>query len=209
MTSVPVTLHHSPNTRSSAILWILEEIGQPYTVNVLNTKTGEHRTPKQLEINPMGKVPALQHGAATITESCAIAMYLAEIYPAANLAPPIGDPLRGPFLRWMFFYAACVEPAIIDKALQREPGAQTMSPYGSFDATMDTMVSTIDTGPFMLGSSFTVLDAVYGSGLGFGMMFKIVPERPEFTAYLNRLRQRPAWIVAQQKDADFAKQFDG
>jgi glutathione S-transferase len=209
MTSAPVILHHSPNTRSSTILWILEEIGQPYTVNVLNTKTGQHRTPKQLAINPMGKVPALQHGSAIVTEACAIAMYLAEIYPAAHLEPPIGDPLRGAYLRWMFFYAACFEPAFIDKALQREAGAQTMSPYGSFDTTMDVIASAIGTRSYLVGSSFTVLDAIYSSGLGWGMMFKILPERPEFTAYVNRLQQRPAWIAAQKKDANFAKQLEG
>jgi glutathione S-transferase len=207
MTQSPVILHHSPNTRSSAILWALEEIGQPYTVNLLNTKTGEHRNAGHLAINPMGKVPVLQHGNAIVTESCAILTYLAEIHPQAALAPPIGDTRRGAYLRWMFFYAGCFEPALIDKALQRDPGAETMSPYGSYATVMDTVASTIGKNEFFLGSSPSMLDVIYGSGLAWGMMFKIVPERTEFTTYVARLRQRSASVAAQKKDAEFAQRF--
>jgi glutathione S-transferase len=207
MTTTPVTFYHSPNTRSSMVLWLLEEIGQPYDLKLLNTKTGEHRKPAQLAINPMGKVPVIQHMGQTVTESGAIATYLADLYPAAKLAPPIGHALRGPYLRWMFFYPACFEPAIVDKALKREPGQQAMSPYGSFEATMDAVSGALAKGPYMLGDTFSALDMVYGAGLGWTMMFKITPERPEFTNYVARLHERPAWLAMQKKDADYAAKF--
>jgi glutathione S-transferase len=207
MTTTPVTFYHSANTRSSMVLWLLEEIGQPYELKLLNMKTGENRTPAQIEINPMGKVPVIQHMGQTITESCAIATYLADLYPAAKLAPPVGHALRGPYLRWMFFYPACFEPAIVDRAMKREPGQQAMSPYGSFDATMDAVSGALAKGPYMLGDTFSALDMVYGAGLGWTMMFKITPERPEFVSYVARLHERPAWIAMQKKDAANAAKF--
>ena len=207
MTTTPVTFYHAPNTRSSMVLWLLEEIGQPYDLKLLNTKTDEHRAPAQLAINPMGKVPVIQHMGQTITESCAIATYLADLHPAAKLTPPIGHALRGPYLRWMFFYPACFEPAIVDRALKREPGQKAMSPYGSFDATMDAVSGALAKGPYMLGDTLSALDMVYGAGLSWTMMFKITPERPEFTRYVAGLRQRPAWIKALAKDAEYATKF--
>ncbi len=75
---------------------MLEEIGAPYELRVLDLKAGEQRTPAYLAINPMGKVPALEHEGALITEVGAICLYLADAFPQAGLAPAIGDPLRGP-----------------------------------------------------------------------------------------------------------------
>jgi glutathione S-transferase len=209
MTTTPITFYHAPNTRSGMVLWLLEEIGQPYELKLLNTNTGEHRKPAQLAINPMGKVPVIQHGGQTITESGAIATYLADLYPAAKLAPPIGHALRGPYLRWMFFYPACFEPAVVDKALKRDGGAESMSPYGSFDATMDAVSGVLAKGPYMLGDTFSALDFVYGAGLGWTMMFKVVPERPEFVRYVARVRERPSWAASQKKDAEYAAKFGG
>jgi glutathione S-transferase len=189
------------------VLWLLEDIAQPYELKLLDTNKGENRTAAQLAINPMGKVPVIRHMGHTITESCAIATYLADLFPAAKLAPPIGDPLRGPYLRWMFFYPACFEPAVVDKALKREPGGQAMSPYGSYDATIDALAAVLAKGPYMLGDTFSALDIVYGAGLGWTMMFKIVPERSEFTAFVERVHKRPSWAASQQKDAAYAAQL--
>ena len=90
-----VTLHHSPNTRSTGALILLEELGADYELNVLNMKTGEQRQAAYLAVNPMGKVPAVEHAGALVTEQGAVFLYLADLYPEAGLAPPIGDPLRG------------------------------------------------------------------------------------------------------------------
>ena len=101
-----VTLFHSPNTRSTGALILLEELGAPYELHVLNMKAGEQRQPAYLALNPMGKVPAVKHGEAFVTEQVAISLYLADLFPEAKLAPPVGDPLRGPYLRWLVYYAA-------------------------------------------------------------------------------------------------------
>jgi glutathione S-transferase len=114
-----ITLFHSPNTRSSGALILLEELAVPYQLHVLDMKRGEQREAAYLAVNPMGKVPAIKHGDALVTEQPAVFMYLADLFPEAGLAPPIGDPLRGPYLRWMVYYGSCFEPALIDRAMKR------------------------------------------------------------------------------------------
>src|SRR4051794_27415672 len=103
-TSRHVTLFHAPNSRSTGTLILLEELSADYDLKLLNMKTGEQRGPAYLAVNPMGKVPAVLHDGALVTEQVAVYLYLADLYPDAKLAPGIGEFLRGPYLRWMAFY---------------------------------------------------------------------------------------------------------
>jgi glutathione S-transferase len=199
-----VTLFHSPNTRSSGALTLLEELGVPYELRVLNMKAGEQRRPEYLAINPMGKVPALKHGEALVTEQVAIFLYLADHFPEARLAPPIGDSLRGPYLRWMVFYAACFEPAVIDSATQRDPAPQPMSPYGDFETMFRTLTEQLAKGPYLLGERFTAADVLWGGALTWATMFKLVPELPVITAYIGRCGARPSLARVKAKDAELA-----
>ena len=128
-----VTFFHAPNTRSGGTLLLLEELGADYDLHLLDMKAGDQRKPEYLAINPMGKVPAIKHGDAVITEQVAVFLYLGDLFPKAGITPRIGDPLRGPYLRWMAFYAGCLEPAMVDKALKREPAPPSMSPYGTYE----------------------------------------------------------------------------
>ncbi len=198
-----VTFYHAPNTRASGTLLLLEELGAPYELKLLNMKAGEHRAPPYLAINPMGKVPAIVHNGATVTEQVAIAIYLADLFPEAGLAPPLGDPLRGPYLRWIVFYAASFEPAIVDRARKLEQGAPSMLPYGDYDTMLKTLVGQLAKGPWLLGERFTAADVIWGSGLGWTTMWKLVPMLPEIDAYLQRFAARPAVSRAKEKDAEF------
>lgn len=121
-TNQPVILYHAPQSRSSATLTLLEELRAPYELRLVNIKAGEQRRSGYLAINPLGKVPAIQHHGALVTEQVAIYLYLADFFADAALAPAIRDPQRGPYLRWMIYYAACYEPALVDYAMKREPG---------------------------------------------------------------------------------------
>jgi len=199
-----ITLYHSPNTRSSAALALLEELGAPYRLHVLDMKAGEQRSPAYLAINPMGKVPAVRHGDALITEQVAIFLYLADLFPEAKLAPPIGDPLRGPYLRWMAYYGACFEPAVVDRGLKRDPAPLAMCPYGDYDTMLKTLVDQLASGPCMLGQRFSAADVLWGTALTWTTMFKLVPELPEIVAYRDRINSRPAVIAAKAKDAALA-----
>ena len=197
-------LHHAAPSRSSTILWMLEELGQPYDLNVLDLKAGDQLSPAYLAINPMGKVPALEHDGQLITEVGAICFYLADAFPDSGLAPAIGDPLRAPYVRWMFYQGNCLEPAIIDRALKREPGMRAMSPYGDFDTVVDVVARAVSGGPWFLGDRFSALDVYFGSAIRWTTQFGLLPERPEFPAYIARLAQRPALRRALQKDKDLA-----
>jgi len=199
-----VTLFHSPNTRSSGVLTLLEEIGAPYELHVLNMKAGEQRRPEYLAINPMGKVPTLRHGEALVTEQVAIFLYLADLFPEARLAPPIGDSMRGPYLRWMVFYAACFEPAVIDRAIERDPAPLQMSPYGDYDTMLKTLTDQLAKGAYLLGDRFTAADVLWGGALTWTTMFKLVPELPVITAYIGRLSARPPVARAKAKDAELS-----
>jgi glutathione S-transferase len=187
-----LTLYHAPQTRSSGVRILLEELGAPHTLDVLDLQSGRGREPAYLRINPLGKVPALRHGDALITEQAAIYLYLADQFPERGLAPPIGDPLRGPYLRWMVFYGSSFEPAVVDRALQREPGPKAMSPYGDFDAVLRTVVEALTPGPYLLGERHSAADVLWGAALGWTTGFKLVPEEPAIMAYLARVNARPA-----------------
>jgi glutathione S-transferase len=199
-----LTLFHAPHTRSSGVLLLLEELGAPYELHVLDRGRDELRAPSYLAINPLGKVPALRDGDAVITEQVAIFLYLADKFPAAGLAPPIGDALRGPYLRWMVFYAASFEPALVDRARGHGPGTRAMSPYGDYDTVIDTLAAALDRGPYLLGERFSAADVLWGTALHWTMGFKLVPERPVFADYARRIGERPATARARARDEELA-----
>ena len=197
-----VTLYHAPSTRSTGALLLLEELGVPYDLQLVNMKANEQRSAKYLAINPMGKVPALVHNGALITEQPAIFMYLADLYPQAGLAPAIGDALRGPYLRWMVFFGSCFEPALIDRAQQHAAAPQSMSPYGDYDTMLKTLTDQLERGPYLLGSKFTAADVLWGTALTWTTLFKLVPELPVIQSYIKRVNERPAMIRGRAKDTE-------
>jgi glutathione S-transferase len=200
-----LTLYHAAPSRSSIARWMLEELGEPYDLHVLSLAKGEQRAPDYLAVNPMGKVPALKHGDAVITEAAAICTYLADVFPQARLNVPIGDPRRGTYLKWLFFAPSCIEPAITDRAFPRkEEPRRGMLGYGDFDTVMAVVAAAVEPGPYLMGEQFTAADVVLGSTLRWGMMFGLLPKRPEFVAYVGRLEQRPALKRAVALDQELA-----
>ena len=200
-----LTLYHATPSRSSIVRWMLEEVGEPYEIQLLSLSKGENRAPDYLAVNPMGKVPALRHGDAVITEAAAICAYLADEFPRAKLNVPLGDARRGPYLKWLFFGPSCIEPAMMDRAFPRKEEARRAAlGYGDFDTVIKVVADAVARGPYILGEQFTAADVVIGSTLRFGMLFKLLPEQPEFTAYTGRLAQRPALQRAEAKDKELA-----
>jgi glutathione S-transferase len=200
-----LTLYHAAPSRSSVVHWMLEEVGEPYHVQLMSLKKGENRAADYLKVNPMGKVPALRHGDVVITESAAICAYLADAFPQARLNVPVDDPRRGPYLKWLFFGPSCVEPAIIDRLFPRTGHIPRAAlGYGDYDTVIEVLAAAVRNGPFLMGEQFTAADVVIGSGLRWGMMFKGLPERPEFVAYAGRVAERPAAKRATAKDQELA-----
>ncbi|MEM9592275.1 MAG: glutathione S-transferase family protein [Pseudomonadota bacterium] len=200
-----LTLYHAAPSRSSLVRWMLEEIGAPYDIELLVLTEGEHLTADYKAINPMAKVPALRHGDVVVTEAAAICTYLADEFPDAELNIPIGDPLRGDYLKWLFFGPSCIEPAMMDAAYPRkeEPRRGTLG-YGSLERVMEVVAQGVATGPYLLGERFTAADVVVGSTLRFGVMFKLLPELPVVMDYIARLQARPAMQRTLALDEELA-----
>ncbi len=203
-TAEKIVLFHAPQSRSSGAVMLLDELAAPYDLRVLNMKAGENREPAYCAVNPMGKVPAILHGDVLVTEQVAIYLYLADLFPAAGLAPGLTDVRRGPYLRWMVFYASCFEPALVDRAMKRDPGARAMSPYGDFDTVMATLTAQLRRGPFMLGQDFSAADVLWGTALNWTTRFGLVPETPEIKNYVARIASRPAAQRVAARDAELA-----
>ncbi len=203
-----LVLYTNPQSRGRIARWMLEETGQPYKTEVLNYASSM-KAPAYLAINPTGKVPALRHGDAIVTETAAICAYLADAFPQARLAPPPGNRLRAPYYRWLFFTAGPVEAAVSNKALGFivPPERERMIGYGNFATVMNTLETAVLRSDYLVGDSFTAVDLVVGSQLGFGMMFGTIEKRPAFERYWQRLTARPAYTRAKQLDDEKAAEL--
>jgi glutathione S-transferase len=191
-------LYWSPRSRSFTALWLMEETGQPYERVLTDISTGAQRSADYLRINAMGKVPALQDGDATLAEAAAICAYVAERYPDAKLAPPVGDPARAKYLYWLFYGPGCIEPAIVQLATKIEMNPVAAG-WGDAQRVIDVLDGALQKGPWILGENFSAADIVIGSGLNFGVrLFKMIPARPSFDAYIARCMARPAFQRAEK-----------
>jgi glutathione S-transferase len=191
-------LYWSPRTRSFTALWLMEETGQPYERVLIDLSAGAQRKAEYLAINPMGKVPALRDGEATLAEAAAICAYVAERYPQAKLAPPVGDPLRAKYLYWLFFGPSCGEPAMMQIATKVEINPVSAG-WGDAQRVFDVLDAALAKGPWILGENFSAADIVIGSGLNFAVrLFKMVPSRASFDRYLDACAARPAFQRAQK-----------
>jgi len=186
-------LYWSPRSRSFSTLWLMEETGQPYERVLTDISQGAQKTAEYLAINPMGKVPALQDGEATMAEAAAICAYVAERYPEAKLAPALGDPLRAKYLYWLFFAPGCVEPAMVQIATKVEMNPLSAG-WGDAQRVFDVLDVALTKGPWLLGERFSAADIAIGSGLYFAVrLFKMVPQRASFDRYIDACAARPAF----------------
>jgi glutathione S-transferase len=190
-------LYWSPRTRSFSALWLMEETGQPYERVLTDLSKGAQKTPEYLAINPMGKVPALQDDEVSLGEAAAICAYVAERYPQARLAPPVGDPLRAKYLYWLFFGPSCVEPAMVQVATKIEMNPASAG-WGEAQRVFDVLDAALKKGTWILGENFSAADIVIASGLNFAVrLFKMVPTRASFDRYLDACAARPAFQRAR------------
>ena len=191
-------LYWSPRSRSFTALWRMEETGVPYERVLTDISTGAQRSLEFLTVNPMGKVPALQDGEATMAEAAAICTYVAERYPEANLAPPLGDIHRAKYLYWLFFAPSCIEPAIAQLAAKFEMNSVAAG-WGDAKRVFDVLEAALEEGPWILGEKFSAADIAIGSSLSFAVrQFKMIQPRPSFDRYLDRCEARPAFQRAQE-----------
>jgi len=185
-------LYSNPMSRGRIAHWMLEEVGQPYETEYLDFPALKDAS--YLAINPMGKVPALRHGDAVVTECAAICAYLAAAFPEAGLAPDPGTQAHADYLRWLFFAAGPVEAAVTAKALGllAPPERASTAGYGTFENVMDALEYAVTGKTYIAGDRFSAADVYVGSQIGWGLQFKSIEPRPAFSAYWQGLAERPA-----------------
>jgi glutathione S-transferase len=191
-------LYWAPRSRSFSALWLMEEAGKPYERVLIDISKGAQKSPEYLAINPMGKVPALKDGDATLAEAAAICTYVAERYPDSKLAPPLGDRLRARYLYWLFFAPSCIEPAMVQLATKIEMNPVAAG-WGDAQRVFDVLDTALAKGPWILGEGFSAADIAIGSALNFAVrLFKMVPTRRSFDSYIGRCMARPAFQRAEK-----------
>ena len=201
-----LTLYTNPMSRGRIARWMCEELreaGGPDYETVLLDYGTTMKGPDYLAVNPMGKVPAIRHGDAVVTEAAAICAYLGDAFPDAGLAPGLTDPARAPYLRWLFFAAGPLEAAVTNGSfgwLKETPEERGRLGYGSMDQVVDALDGWLKGREFVVGDRFTAADVYVASAVGWGLMFKTLPERPSFAAYALPHQARPAAIRAREID---------
>ena len=195
-----ITLYHHPFSRAATVLWMLEEVGEPYAVEHVDLMTGAHKAPAMLARNPMGKLPVLVDGDVVVTEVAAIGLYLADRYAPGRLAPALDDPARGTYFRWALFAPSVIEPGAMAKAAgwDYKPG---QAGWGTHEAMLDAIEAAVSVGDYLLGARFTMADVIFGGTVRYMLRFGMLPARPAFTAYAERLGARPAAQAADAKNA--------
>lgn len=175
---------------------MLEESGLDYELELIDIRSPEREdSPEFRSASPMGKVPALVDGEASMSESAAICLYLADRYCAGRLAPPLDDPARGKFLYWLMYTPAVLEPAMSEKFNEVEPAPQR-SGWGDFDSMIQTFENGIRDKEWIVADKFTAADVMLGSSAVFLRAFNMLPESGPIEAYADRCLSRPAYKKA-------------
>jgi glutathione S-transferase len=195
-----IVLYHHPYSRAANVVWMLEEVGVAYELRPVDIMKGAHKSPDLVALNPMGKLPILTDDGTVVTESAAIALYLADRYAYGRLAPRVDEAARAAYLRWSLFAPSVVEPG----AMAKQAGwayKEAQAGWGSYDAMLKAMESAITDRAYILGDNFSMADVVFGGTLRFMLAFKTIEARPLFTAYAERLAERPALQKAEARNA--------
>ena len=189
--SEDLVFYTNPHSRGRIARWMLEEAGAEYWTEIIEYG-GEMKSPPYLDINPMGKVPAISHGGVVVTETAAICAYLADAFPDAGLAPTPRE--RGAYYRWLFFAAGPLEAAIINRSLGFEvpEERERMVGYGTYAAVMDTLEAALAKSDYAAGSRFTAADVYLGAHIGWGFEFDTIEKRASLVDYWARIEGREA-----------------
>jgi len=188
-----VKLFWAPQTRAVRAVWMLEEAGVEYEMELVDIRNPARQDSADFrDASPMGKVPALVDGDVRLAESAAICIYVADRYAAGSLAPAPDDAKRGKFLYWTMYTPAVIEPAMGEKFNQVEPN-RGRNGWGDFETMIRTFDEALEGTDWILGANFTAADVMLGSSAAFMRMFDMLPEARNLSAYADRCLARPAY----------------
>jgi glutathione S-transferase len=145
--------HYAPQSRASGMLWLLEELGEPYEIELVDIRAEGGAPESYRTVQPNKKVPAIEHDGTIVTERAAICLYLCERFPAARLAPEGLSPERAPFLTWLVYCDAVLDPVLAARALGWKYEGSHVS-FGDFDAMVANLERVLASRPFIAGRKF-------------------------------------------------------
>ena len=196
-----ITLYHAPRSRSSRVIWLLEELEASYQIKQVTIRRGDGSgAPDPSNPHPHGKVPAIEHNGSLIFESAAIAAYLTDAFPKNGVGPVVGEPTRGQYLTWLAYYAGVAEPAFVSRFMNVAPPRGTAG-WVAVDEVMAHVTRTLESGPYLLGSKFSAADILFGSTFALYLGQPLLPRTPPLEAYVNRCVERSAYKLAASKDS--------
>jgi glutathione S-transferase len=195
-----LTVYHAPRSRSSRIIWLLEELGAPYEIRLTDIPRPDGTgAPDAGNPHPDKKVPALVDDGTLITESAAIVLYLTDKFPAAGIGPVTGDPQRGPYLTWLAYYAGVIEPVLTFEFAQLTSNPALERTFRGRAEVDARILKALRAGPWVLGARFSGADILVAS---MGQFIRsLLPADPIVDDYLARAGARPALARALKKDA--------
>ena len=191
-----ITLYHSPRSRSYTAYWMLEELNEPFAVEIVDIAKGDQKQPEYLAINPSGKVPAIDDRGVVVTENPAICIYLADKYSYGDLAPEIDAAERGAYLKWMVYSTAVIEPAVAMHVSGLETSAFSMG-WGDFETMLSVLTAALTDREYIVGDRFTAADVMIGSAVTVLLFRQQIPDVEALAAYGKRMSARPACQRAQ------------
>jgi glutathione S-transferase len=195
-----ITLFHRPKTRSSRFIFLLEELGAPYELKLVNTRSRDGTGAiDPANPHPHGKVPAISDDGVIVFESPAIALYLTDKFPKNGIGPVVGDPKRGPYLSLLAYYTGVLEPSFMSKFMNTEVPVGTAG-WVKVEEAMPFVVKTLTAGPYILGEKFSAADVLYATTFAMFGASPMLPKSPIIDAYVKRCLDRPAYARAQAKD---------
>lgn len=199
-----ITLYHAPRSRSSSIVWLLEELETPYKIEIVPIVYGNGQGAPAPEsyrrIHPHKKVPAIDHDGVIVHECAAVTLYLADAFPKKGLAPAIGDPMRGPYVTWLAYWAGPLNTVPTAHFRGWDKDGQPPTGFGSMDDLVSYMKTTLQKHPYIAGDRFTAADVLVGAAVDFYDGMGILPKDKVFADYAKRLSERPAKARAEAKD---------
>ncbi len=189
-----IKLYHNQQSRATMTHWLLEELGVDYVLETVEYEDGSMRTPEFLEASPLGKIPALIDGEVSVSDTPAIAIYLADKYKTpVDMAPGIDDPRRGEYLRWLIFQGTAIDPAMLQAGLKFET-KRRQAGWGDVEAVVDALETRLaDAKPYLFGDWFTAADLLVGGSLMWATRFELFEARPAMVRYIEAVTNRPAF----------------
>ena len=194
-----ITLFHRPKTRSSRFIFLLEELGAPYTIKIVTTRTRDGGAVDPANPHPHGKVPAISDDGAIVFESPALALYLTDKFPDNSLGPQVGAAGRAAYLSWLAYYTGVLEPAFMSKFMNVEVPRGTAG-WVPVEEAMPVIIKALTPGPYMLGGRYSAADVLYGTTFAMFAQSPMLPKSPVIDDYVQRIVTRPAFLRAQQLD---------